>query len=304
MKDSGKWAVVFTVLNIILIVACVVLLLGRDRKAPAISFSQNDLIYYSGIDNEKLLQGVTAMDAKDGDVSDRIVVEKIVQNKNENRAVVYYAVTDLDGNAAKASRVFEAVNESTGNAMKDIGMAGFDGDMDEALPNETEGMMAAIPGNEEEQETAGNMQEEQGEDAQEESSPSMSPSPSVSPTPDAEDQRRKEQEEADRQAQEEEEQRQQEEARRKAEEEAAAKAGNPKIILKNTTVNTTAGQPPAWIDVIGNFQDDKDGYETLFRNLKASKYDVNAKGDHAVTLTTTDSDGNVSDPVSVTVHVK
>ena len=77
-----------------------------------------------------------------------------------------------------------------------------------------------------------------------------------------------------------------------------------KIILKNTTVNTTTGQLPAWIDVIGSFQDDKDGYESLFKNLKASKYDVNAKGDHAVTLTTTDSDGNVSDPVSVTVHVK
>ena len=301
MKDSGKWAVVFTVLNIILIVVCVVLLLGRDRKAPAISFSQNDLIYYSGIDNEKLLQGVTAMDAKDGDVSDRIVVEKIVQNKNENRAVVYYAVTDLDGNAAKASRAFEAVNESTGNAMKDIGMAGFDGDMDEALSNETEGMTPEIGGNEEMQENVGDMQGEQGEDAQEESSPSMSPSPSASPTPDAEERRRKEQEEADRQA--EEEQRQQEEARRKAEEEAA-KAGNPKIILKNTTVNTTAGQLPAWIDVIGSFQDDKDGYESLFKNLKSSKYDVNAKGDHAVTLTTTDSDGNVSDPVSVTVHVK
>jgi len=68
MKDSGKWAVVFTVLNIILIVTCVVLLLGRDRKAPVISFSENDLIYYSGIDNEKLLQGVAAMDAKNGDV--------------------------------------------------------------------------------------------------------------------------------------------------------------------------------------------------------------------------------------------
>lgn len=302
MKDSGKWAVVFTILNIILIAACVVLLLGRDRKAPVISFSENDLIYYSGIDNEKLLQGVTAIDAKDGDVSERIVVEKIVQNKNENRAVVYYAVTDLDGNAAKASRVFEAVKESTGNAMKDIGMAGFDGDMDEALSNETEGMAPAITGNGEAQEDAGDMQEEEEEDAQEESSPSMSPSPSVSPTPDAEEQRRKEQEEADRQA--EEEQRQQEEARRKAEEEAAAKAGNPKIILKNTTVNTTAGQLPAWIDAIGSFQDDKDGYETLFKNLKASKYDVNAKGDHAVTLTTTDSDGNVSDPVTVTVHVK
>ena len=155
MKDSGKWAVVFTVLNIILIVTCVVLLLGRDRKAPVISFSENDLIYYSGIDNEKLLQGVAAMDAKNGDVSDRIVVEKIVQNKNEDRAVVYYAVTDLDGNVAKASRVFGAVNESTGNAMKDIGMAGFDGDMDEALSNETEGMTPEIGGNEEMQENVG-----------------------------------------------------------------------------------------------------------------------------------------------------
>lgn len=301
MKDSGKWAVVFTVLNIILIVTCVVLLLGRDRKAPVISFSENDLIYYSGIDNEKLLQGVAAMDAKNGDVSDRIVVEKIVQNKNEDRAVVYYAVTDLDGNVAKASRVFGAVNESTGNAMKDIGMAGFDDDMDEAISNETEGMTPEIGGNEEMQENVGDMQGEEGEDTQAESSPSMSPSPSASPTPDAEERRRKEQEEADRQA--EEEQRQQEEARRKAEEEAA-KAGNPKIILKNTTVNTTAGQLPAWIDVIGSFQDDKDGYESLFKNLKSSKYDVNAKGDHAVTLTTTDSDGNVSDPVTVTVHVK
>lgn len=304
MKDSGKWAIVFTVLNLILIVVCVVLLLNRDRKAPVLSFSENDLIYYSGIDNEKLLQGVSAMDAKDGDVSERIVVEKIVQNKNESRAVVYYAVTDLDGNAAKASRVFEAVDEATGNAMKDIGMAGFDGDMEKVLPAGSDNAASADAENEERQEDTDDTVDAQEEDAETEASPSMSPSPSVSPTPDAAEQRRREQEEADRKAQEEEEERQREEARRKAEEEAAAKAGNPRIVLKNTSVNTTAGQLPAWVDAIGSFQDDKDGYETLFKNLKASKYDVNAKGDHAVTLTTTDSDGNVSDPVTVTVHVK
>ena len=300
MKDSGKWAIVFTVLNLILIVVCVVLLLNRDRKAPVISFSENDLIYYSGIDNEKLLQGVSAMDAKDGDVSDRIVVEKIVQNKNESRAVVYYAVTDLDGNAAKASRVFEAVDEATGNAMKDIGMAGFDGDMEKVLPTGSDNAASADAENEEQQEDTDDTVGAQEEDAEAETEAS----PSVSPTPDAAEQRRREQEEADRKAQEEEEERQREEARRKAEEEAAAKAGNPRIVLKNTTVNTTAGQLPAWVDAVGSFQDDKDGYETLFKNLKASKYDVNAKGDHAVTLTTTDSDGNVSDPVTVTVHVK
>lgn len=300
MKDSGKWAIVFTVLNLILIVVCVVLLLNRDRKAPVISFSENDLIYYSGIDNEKLLQGVAAMDAKDGDVSDRIVVEKIVQNKNESRAVVYYAVTDLDGNAAKASRVFEAVDEATGNAMKDIGMAGFDGDMEKVLPAGSDNAASTDAENEEQQEDTDDTVDAQEEDAEAETEAS----PSVSPTPDAAEQRRREQEEADRKAQEEEEERQREEARRKAEEEAAAKAGNPKIVLKNTSVNTTAGQLPAWVDAVGSFQDDKDGYETLFKNLKASKYDVNAKGDHAVTLTTTDSDGNVSDPVTVTVHVK
>ena len=200
MKDSGKWAIVFTVLNLILIVTCVVLLLNRDRKAPVISFSENDLIYYSGVDNEKLLQGVTAMDAKDGDVSNRIVVEKIVQNKDEKRAVVYYAVTDLDGNAAKA------VDEATGNAMKDIGMAGFDGDMEKALPASSDNVTVGDAEDEEQQADADDTADAQEEEteAEAEASPSMSPSPSVSPTPDAAEQRRREQEEADRKAQEEE----------------------------------------------------------------------------------------------------
>ena len=76
------------------------------------------------------------------------------------------------------------------------------------------------------------------------------------------------------------------------------------LVIAVFLVMVQMGQLPAWVDAVGNFQDDKDGYESLFKNLKSSKYDVNAKGDHAVTLTTTDSDGNVSDPVSVTVHVK
>mgnify|MGYP000201119485 CR=1 FL=1 len=173
-------------------------------------------------------------------------------------------------------------------------MAGFDGDMDGALPGEPETLEPADAQEEELQATA-NAEDTPEEDTEAESSPS------VSPTPDIEEQRRKEQEEADRKAQEEEEQRR---SRRETYYGKDAKAGNPKIILKSTTVNATAGQLPAWIDAVGSFQDDKDGYETLFKNLKASKYDVNARGDHAVTLMTTDSDGNVSDPVSVTVHVK
>ncbi len=107
MKISRRWTILFTILNIILIILCAVLLIRKDRTAPVISFSENDLIYYSGVDNSDLLVGVTAVDAVDGDVTDRVVVEKVVQDEEKGRAVVYYAVTDRSGNVAKASRVFE-----------------------------------------------------------------------------------------------------------------------------------------------------------------------------------------------------
>ena len=274
MKTSKKWAIAFTIINIVLIGVCCFFLLRRDRKAPEISFQGNNLIYYSGIEQDRLLDGVSAYDLKDGDVTPRIVIEKVVQE--EGRVVVYYAVTDYDGNVGKASRVFDAADESMGDAVLDIGTAGINGELETTVQD---------------------TQEEPDSVVDPDPLPTMSPTPTPTPqpTPDREEEQRRQQQE--------EEERQQAEELRKAQEEAA-KAGNPKIILKSTTINTIAGQTPAWVEVISNFQDDKDGYETLFRNLKSSKYDVNEKGDHAVSLTTTDSDGNVSDPVTVTVHVK
>lgn len=279
MKTSKKWAITFTIINIVLIGVCCFFLLQKDRNAPEIAFQENNLIYYSGMEQDRLLDGVTAYDLKDGDVTPRIVIEKVVQE--EGRVVVYYAVTDYDGNVGKASRVFDAANESMGDAVLDIGTAGI---------------------NEELETTIQDTQEEPDAVVEPEPLPTMSPTPSPTPTPTPTPQPTPDREEEQRRQQQEEEERQQAEEIRRAQE--AAKAGNPKIILKSTTINTIAGQTPAWVEVISNFQDDKDGYETLFRNLKSSKYDVNEKGDHAVSLTTTDSDGNVSDPVTVTVHVK
>ena len=278
MKTSKKWAITFTIINIVLIVVCCFFLLQKDRNAPEIAFQENNLIYYSGMEQDRLLDGVTAYDLKDGDVTPRIVIEKVVQE--DGRVVVYYAVTDYDGNVGKASRVFDAVDESMGDAVLDIGTAGINGELETTVQD---------------------TQEEPDTVVEQDPLPTMSPTTSPTPTPIPRPTPNREEEQ--RRQQQEEEERQQAEELRRAQEEAA-KAGNPKIILKSTTINTIAGQTPAWVEVISNFQDDKDGYETLFRNLKSSKYDVNEKGDHAVSLTTTDSDGNVSDPVTVTVHVK
>lgn len=279
MKTSKKWAITFTIINIVLIVVCCFFLLQKDRNAPEIAFQENNLIYYSGMEQDRLLDGVTAYDLKDGDVTPRIVIEKVVQE--DGRVVVYYAVTDYDGNVGKASRVFDAVDESMGDAVLDIGTAGINGELETTVQD---------------------TQEEPDTVVEQDPLPTMSPTTSPTPTPTSTPQPTPDREEEQRRQQQEEEARQQAEEIRRAQE--AAKAGNPKIILKSTSINTIAGQTPAWVEVISNFQDDKDGYETLFRNLKSSKYDVNEKGDHAVSLTTTDSDGNVSEPVTVTVHVK
>ncbi len=114
-----------------------------------------------------------------------------------------------------------------------------------------------------------------------------------------------EREAAERQAQEEAERQEQEASERAALEtaETAANAGKPKITLKKTAVVVPAGTSPAWTEMIAGLTDDKDGYETLFRNMTVSKYDRNTPGSYDVTLTTTDSDGNRSEPVQVVITV-
>ena len=64
-------------IDIVLLAVCLFLYLGKDRTPPVISFGENPVSYEEGMDEELLLQGVTAVDEKDGDVSDSLLVEKI-----------------------------------------------------------------------------------------------------------------------------------------------------------------------------------------------------------------------------------
>ena len=98
----------FTILSGVMI-ALIVLAYGRsDRMAPEFRFSALDLVYDSETKDKDLIVGINAYDAKDGDITDRIVVEKVVLNKDAETAVVYYAVADHSGNVTKQSRVFPA----------------------------------------------------------------------------------------------------------------------------------------------------------------------------------------------------
>jgi hypothetical protein len=98
----------FTILSGVLIFLIVVAYGRSDRIAPEFRFSALDLIYDSNTTERDLKAGINAKDAKDGDLTNRIVVEKVVLNHDAATAVVYYAVADFSGNVTKQSRLFPA----------------------------------------------------------------------------------------------------------------------------------------------------------------------------------------------------
>lgn len=85
---------------------------GQDRKAPRITIEDEEISYAEGDKYDVLLEGVSAKDNRDGDVTDEIFVEKIVPVK-EGYAEVYYRVTDSNNNVATAHRTVSYTEEAS-----------------------------------------------------------------------------------------------------------------------------------------------------------------------------------------------
>lgn len=81
---------------------------NQDVTAPVIIFpDEAELIYQEGEEPSALLEGVTATDEKDGDVSDTLIVESILPMQDESKATVLYYARDKSNNVARASRIVE-----------------------------------------------------------------------------------------------------------------------------------------------------------------------------------------------------
>lgn len=75
-----------------------------DTTPPVITFPDDTVEYKEGEDTSILLEGVTAMDAVDGDVSDTLMVKSVIPMKDETTATVLYCAKDKKNNVASASR--------------------------------------------------------------------------------------------------------------------------------------------------------------------------------------------------------
>lgn len=78
--------------------------LNTDTKAPQISISSGTLQLSVQDSQSALLQGVTAKDETDGDVTASLVVESVRLTDPDGTVSVGYAAFDSAGNVAKASR--------------------------------------------------------------------------------------------------------------------------------------------------------------------------------------------------------
>lgn len=99
-------------ISLLLIVLCLGILLGyreldrirTDSKAPVITVEEKPLELSALEPRSALLQGVTAADDRDGDVTASLVVESVRLLRGDGTVTVSYAAFDRAGNVAKVQR--------------------------------------------------------------------------------------------------------------------------------------------------------------------------------------------------------
>lgn len=240
---------------------------NQDRTAPEIKVDQSEKIAYTeGEDYGKLLEGVTAQDDKDGDLTSEVFVEKVVP-VSKKKAVVYYGVTDKAKNVGTASR------EVTYQAAE-----GDDAAEDTAQDTASE-----------------NVSEDTTQKTDEKSAKKKSKKAKTKKT--AED-KKAEESTQDAAAAEQQSTDQQSEALQPNGTRPAMKlAEEAKTIARGTSFNA--------LNEVTDAVDDKDDRDTLFRGLHIDgNYNVNQAGTYTLQYYVQDSDGNTSDPITFTLTVQ
>ena len=157
--EAKKIVAVVGAIDVVLLVVCLVLYLGKDRKGPEIFFDEERQIEYTeGMDEALLLEGVTAVDEKDGDVSDSLLVEKVA-GTNGKEVIVTYVARDGANNVGKASRAFTVVSSYGGGDILPVeeetfetgDMLGTEGASDSETGSNEDGCSGEVEGQDENQ---------------------------------------------------------------------------------------------------------------------------------------------------------
>lgn len=128
MKHRGL-ALIMAAACAVLTVIAAFIYLRQDNKPPEIKIEERDITYTEGDGYEALMEGVSAMDKVDGDLTGKVFVSKIVLTGDDS-AIVYYGVMDEHKNIGTARRrvTYRSVAQEDPEAEETSGVAGAEGE--------------------------------------------------------------------------------------------------------------------------------------------------------------------------------
>ncbi|MBR3154987.1 MAG: hypothetical protein IKF10_08305 [Lachnospiraceae bacterium] len=105
MKNNVRGSIIILEALAIIIISALILRIkaNKDVVPPVISFPEGGVSYTQGDDQEVLFSGVSAIDEKDGDVTDSVIISSISVTEGAEAIAVYYA-KDTSNNVAMAVR--------------------------------------------------------------------------------------------------------------------------------------------------------------------------------------------------------
>lgn len=258
---SKKLAVFMAIICAGLIAFVVWFRYGSDKTGPEIRCNNENLVYRDGMSDAELLEGVTAYDEKDGDVTASLTVESAYPVEN-GQVVVIYVAKDNSNNIAKAKMFYFYDQEaSQGNVEND-------GNPDQGIDG---GGQDQAPGADTPETTpdAGSIGEGDTETVSDENTPSSEADAAFSEG----EQRRQEQEKI-------------------AEE---MPAGCPRIYLTDYLVKVPVGTTVDRLSYVKEITDDSDNVYDLWTKIQImGTLDTMIAGTYECTYYVVDSQGNTS----------
>lgn len=288
MKQDKVINIILAAVNAILMVVCTTLYLKTDRTEPRFVVQPTVIVYTPGMEETALYEGLSAHDDRDGEITDKIVIEKIVENQADGTVIIYYAVSDAAGNTAKFSKLFRA------EYPVEVSAAASESGRENQMVMELEKKQPAP----EELVDDGADQDDSEADADPgEDNGASDSSEGIDEAPeDAEDGQADDTDNGNDRIENEE--------NETPEAPAARNSGAPELVFRTTEVKVDSGANVPWTEIISTLRDDKDDYATLYYNLQVSQYNRNKPGTYQVDVYTEDSDGNRSQTVPVTIIVR
>lgn len=105
MRRIRALSVIIFILSVGIFVYVKILAVNNvDTNGPEIHMTEKSIEVSVGAEKSELLAGVTATDAKDGDVSASFVIESMTNFAERGRRTIIFAAFDSDSNVTKATR--------------------------------------------------------------------------------------------------------------------------------------------------------------------------------------------------------